>query len=83
MGVRPDALTVSTDVSAEGFKGSVVYTEYLGDNTFVYVRLGEGTLVSVRAADAVALKPDTPVTVQVAPDAIHYFSRSTRERLAA
>ena len=83
MGVRPDALTVSTDASAEGFKGSVVYTEYLGDNTFVYVRLGDGTLVSVRAADAVALKPDTPVTVQVAQDAIHYFSRSTRERLAA
>ncbi len=83
MGVRPDALTVSTDASEEGFKGSVVYTEYLGDNTFVYVRLGDGTLVSVRAADAVALKPDTPVTVQVAQDAIHYFSRSTRERLAA
>jgi len=83
IGVRPDALTIKTDASAEGFKGSVVYTEYLGDNTFVYVRLGDGTLVSVRAADAIDLKPDAPVTVQVAPDAIHYFSRSTRERLAA
>jgi len=83
IGVRPDALTVSANASAEGFKGSVVYTEYLGDNTFVYVRLGDGTLVSIRAAEAIDLKPDTPVTVQVAADAIHYFSRSTRERLAA
>lgn len=83
LGVRPDSLTITTDLAAEGFKGSVIYTEYLGDNTFIYVRLGNGTLVSIRTADAVELAPDTPVVVQVLPDAAHYFSRSTRERLAA
>ncbi|MFB9950124.1 ABC transporter ATP-binding protein [Rhizobium puerariae] len=83
IGVRPDALTVLADETADGFRGNVVYTEYLGDNTYVYVRLGDGTLVSVRSPDGIDLRPDTPVTVNVAPEAVHYFSRTTRERLAA
>ena len=83
IGVRPDALSVTADQSVQGFRGSVVYTEYLGDNTFVYVRLGDGTLVSVRSADTTDFPPDMPVIVTVASDAVHYFSRSTRERLAA
>ncbi|WP_117190381.1 ABC transporter ATP-binding protein [Rhizobium terrae] len=83
LGVRPDALSVNTDTSAAGFRGTVVYTEYLGENTYVYVRLGDGTLISVRGSAGVDLRPDTPVVVGVAPEAVHYFSRSTRERLAA
>ncbi|WGI68065.1 ABC transporter ATP-binding protein [Neorhizobium petrolearium] len=83
IGVRPDALTVSTSEATSGFRGNVVYTEYLGDNTYVYVRLGDGTLVSVRSSDGTALKPDAPVVVSVAPEAVHYFSRTTGERLAA
>ncbi|CDN48557.1 MULTISPECIES: ABC transporter ATP-binding protein [Neorhizobium] len=83
IGVRPDAMTVSTDESTEGFKGSVVYTEYLGENTYVYVRLGDGTLVGIRSSASVDLPPDTPVVITVASEEIHYFSRATRERLAA
>ncbi|MDR6818153.1 multiple sugar transport system ATP-binding protein [Neorhizobium sp. 2083] len=83
IGVRPDAMAVSTDENAKGFKGSVVYTEYLGENTYVYVRLGDGTLVGIRSSASVDLPPDTPVVIAVASEEIHYFSRATRERLAA
>ena len=83
IGVRPDAMTVSTDETGDGFKGRVVYTEYLGENTYVYVRLGDGTLVGIRSSASVDLTPDTPVVINVASEQIHYFSRATRERLAA
>ncbi|WP_244617954.1 ABC transporter ATP-binding protein [Rhizobium sp. RU35A] len=82
LGVRPDGMTVTRDTEGEGFAGTVVYTEYLGDSAFVYVRLGDAAPISVRCAPDVDFSPDTPVRVQVLPGRAHYFSRKTSERLA-
>ncbi|TRL40851.1 ABC transporter ATP-binding protein [Rhizobium straminoryzae] len=82
LGVRPDGMTVTRDTGGEGFAGTVVYTEYLGDSAFVYVRLGDAAPISVRCAPDADFAPDTPVRLQVLPGRAHYFSRKTSERLA-
>lgn len=82
IGVRPDAFSVSTDEAAQGFRGQVVYTEYLGENTYIYIRLADGALIGVSGSSEADFKPDMPVTVAVDPQAVHFFSRTTRERLS-
>ncbi|MBP0649448.1 sn-glycerol-3-phosphate ABC transporter ATP-binding protein UgpC [Mycobacterium tuberculosis] len=80
LGARPDAFTLLPD-GADGFSGRVVYTEYLGDNAFTYVRLGDGSLVSVRLAPDVHPEPDTAVRIGLVPERAHFFSRDTASRL--
>jgi multiple sugar transport system ATP-binding protein len=81
MGVRADALTLAPGAAQNGFAGSVVYTEYLGDNAFVYARLAEGTQVSVRMPPGTRFAPDEPVTLGVRPGAAHFFARADGRRL--
>jgi multiple sugar transport system ATP-binding protein len=81
LGVRPDALTILSGAEGPGLRGSVVYTEYLGDNAYVYVRLGTDHLVSVRCLPDIDLKPDAPVRLDIASGKAHYFSRQTLQRL--
>jgi multiple sugar transport system ATP-binding protein len=82
IGVRPDAMVISPDMAGEGFAAEVVYTEYLGDSAYVYVRLGDGAPVSVRCSPDTQFAPDTPVKIGIHPDKIHYFSPQTSQRLA-
>jgi multiple sugar transport system ATP-binding protein len=81
LGARPGAFVVHPGDTGPGFAGRVVYTEYLGDNAFTYVRLGDGTLTSVRLAPDVYFDPDTAVRVDLVPDRAHFFSRETGARL--
>ena len=80
LGLRPDAVTLRRD-AADGFKGQVVYTEYLGDNAYVYVRLADGTLLAARTTPHDQFAPDETVTVSVAPGAAHFFSAEDGRRL--
>ncbi|MBP0573096.1 ABC transporter ATP-binding protein, partial [Mycobacterium tuberculosis] len=79
LGARPDAFTLLPD-GADGFSGRVVYTEYLGDNAFTYVRLGDGSLVSVRLAPDVHPEPDTAVRIGLVPAPAQFSSRDTAPR---
>ncbi|MGV8855243.1 MAG: ABC transporter ATP-binding protein [Devosia sp.] len=81
LGLRPDAVKLANGVGGEGFSGQVVYTEYLGDNAYVYVRLADGTLVAARTAPNDHFEPDAPVTVTVTPGAAHFFSADDGRRL--
>tara|TARA_R110000868_G_scaffold82967_4_gene234227 strand:- start:15286 stop:16356 length:1071 start_codon:yes stop_codon:yes gene_type:complete len=81
IGVRPDAWQLSRDLSSPGVSASVVYTEYLGENAFVYVRLPEGTLVGVRTAPNDIYEPDVAVRLNCEGAAIHYFSAEDGRRL--
>ncbi|MBD8066757.1 sn-glycerol-3-phosphate ABC transporter ATP-binding protein UgpC [Devosia sp. PTR5] len=83
LGVRPDAMRLRRDASANGYAATVIYTEYLGDNAYVYARLGDGTLVSVRTGPDESYEPDTPVHVEIALEGAHFFSRETGQRLSA
>ena len=81
LGVRPDAFRVA-DPGAEGFAAQFVYAEYLGNDAYVYARMGDGTLVSVRAhPDALDHTPGTGVTLVPNPTALHFFDPETGARL--
>lgn len=82
MGVRPDGMSISPDLEGEGFAAQVVYTEYLGDSAYVYVKMGEGAPVSIRCTPDTQYAPDTPVKIRVLPDKLHFFSSKTSQRLA-
>ena len=82
MGVRPDGMSISPDLQDEGFAAQVVYTEYLGDSAYVYVKMGEGAPVSIRCTPDTQYAPDTPVKIRVMADKLHFFSSKTSQRLA-
>jgi lactose/L-arabinose transport system ATP-binding protein len=81
LGLRSDAVTLSRDADAPGFAGQVVYTEYLGDNAYVYVRLVDGTLLAARTGPDDLYEPDTAVTVSVLPGSAHLFSATDGRRI--
>lgn len=80
LGARPDALRLGRGVG-DGFSATVIYTEYLGDNAYVYARLADGTLVTVRTAPGEGSEPDTPAHVSLKPGGAHFFSRADGRRL--
>ena len=81
MGVRPDAWSLSRDLAGPGISASVVYTEYLGENAFVYARLADGALVGVRTTPNDLYEPDEAVRLWVDQGAIHFFSAEDGRRL--
>jgi ABC-type sugar transport system ATPase subunit len=81
VGVRPDGWAMTPGTEGPGLRGNVIYTEYLGDNAYVYVRLGNDHLVSVRCGPDISLSPDAPVLLDVLPGKAHYFSRQSLQRL--
>ena len=82
LGLRHDAVRLARGDSGEGFSAQVVYTEYLGESAYVYVRLADGTLLSARTDPNDSFAPDAPVTVTVEPGAVHFFSAENGRRLA-
>ena len=82
LGLRSDAVRLEPGTTGDGFAAQVVYTEYLGDNAYVYVRLADGTLLAARTAPNDSFPPDALVTVKVEPGAGHYFSAEDGRRLA-
>jgi len=81
LGLRPDAIRLSRGQEGEGLSASVVYTEYLGDNAYVYARLADGTLLSARTTPNDLFAPDEAVTVTAEPGSAHYFSAEDGRRL--
>ena len=81
LGLRPDSVRLVRDADAEGLRAVVEYTEYLGDNAFVYARLADGTLLSARTTPNDLFAPDEAVTVQVDPASTHFFSAEDGRRL--
>ncbi|UYN99161.1 MAG: sn-glycerol-3-phosphate ABC transporter ATP-binding protein UgpC [Devosia sp.] len=82
LGLRSDAVRLQRGTGVDGFAAQVVYTEYLGDNAFVYARLANGTLLAARTTPNDLFVPDEAVTVTVEPGAAHLFSAEDGRRLA-
>jgi len=81
LGLRPDAVRLQRGQGGEGLTATVVYTEYLGDNAYVYARLADGTVLSARTTPNDLFAPDELVTVTIEPGAAHYFSAEHGRRL--
>jgi ABC-type sugar transport system ATPase subunit len=82
LGLRADALALHRGTPGSGLPASVIYTEYLGDNAYVYARLGNGTQISVRTSPNENFECDETVAVEVRPEAAHFFARKDGRRLA-
>ncbi|WP_404401517.1 ABC transporter ATP-binding protein [Pelagibacterium halotolerans] len=81
VGMRPDALEIAEGDAPEGFGADVVYTEYLGNDAYVYARLADGTLVSVRATPKTYYPANARITVMPRAEALHYFDSTSGARL--
>ena len=81
IGVRPDAMRLQRTPTSETIPATVVYTEYLGENAFVYARLTDGTLVGIRTAPNDLYEPDASVGLLLDSQAIHFFSAENGRRL--
>ena len=75
-GIRPEHVEVST-VEREGWlKAKVYVTELMGNETFVFLRLGNEKIVARAAADFRA-DMDTPVWVRIEKDKAGFFDSKT------
>jgi ABC-type sugar transport system ATPase subunit len=82
LGVRADALALKRGAASNALAASVIYTEYLGDNAYVYARLGDGTQVSVRTSPDEHFANDENVAIEVRPEMAHFFAKKDGRRLA-
>jgi multiple sugar transport system ATP-binding protein len=83
IGIRPDAIRLQRTPTEGSIPATVVYTEYLGENAFVYARLVDGTLVGIRTTPNDLYEPDASVGLLLDNDAIHFFSPQDGRRLPA
>ena len=72
LGVRPEHLTTGGDES--GMAGTVEVIEQLGESHFLYVRLADGKLVTVRAAGDAAIRSRSTVRIAIDGATCHVFT---------
>lgn len=61
----------------------VSIVEYLGDESVIHGRLGDGTAIILREKGGVELSPGDKVSIDVeSADALHFFSADDGERVA-
>ncbi len=82
LGVRPGGCKILGATSkTKGMAGEVLLEEYLGDATYVHVRLDSGENIVVREDPAKRHAPGARVTIEMDPAAIHLFDAATGKRL--
>ncbi|TCT39908.1 ABC transporter ATP-binding protein [Martelella mediterranea] len=82
IGARPDNFELEAGHGEDGFAGKVIYTEYLGDDSYVYVRLRSGEQVTVRVPQSIFFDADADVTVTAKLDTLHVFDRASGLRVS-
>lgn len=79
LGIRPEhTLLTNGDSRANTIQGSVAFVEKLGEASYLYVRLPDGQLITVRESGDSANKIDDPISVYLAPDSMHAFKQDGR-----
>ncbi|MEK6285826.1 MAG: ABC transporter ATP-binding protein [Acidobacteriota bacterium] len=76
LGIRPEHVEVSTAERDGWLKAKVYVTELMGNETFVFLRLGDEKIVARAAADFRA-DMDTPVWVRIEMDKAGFFDSKT------
>ncbi|NOZ33313.1 MAG: sn-glycerol-3-phosphate ABC transporter ATP-binding protein UgpC [Alphaproteobacteria bacterium] len=87
LGVRPGGCDLrpanAGKLEKTALAGEVMLEEYLGDASFVHVRLDEGANVIVRQQTSNRQVPGTKVHVVLDPAALHLFDATSGQRLGA
>ncbi len=72
---------VSAKSKTADLLGEVLLEEYLGDATYVHIKLKSGAHVVVREDPAKTYKIGETVGIKVAPLSIHLFDKKSGKRL--
>jgi ABC-type sugar transport system ATPase subunit len=80
LGIRAEALTLSTEAASGGIPGIVTQTELVGPDLIAYVRLG-GQEIWCRTDPRSPVRQNDPVFVGFKPDEIHLFDPKTEASL--
>jgi multiple sugar transport system ATP-binding protein len=80
MGIRPEHIQVETAERGGWIAATVYVTELMGNETFVFLRLG-GAKVIARAAADFRAEIETPVWIRLEMDRADFFDAATGEAL--
>ena len=79
LGIRPEhALPGNGDSMANTIKGSVAFVEKLGEASYLYLRLPDGQLITVRESGDTVSKIGDLIPVYLSPDSLHAFGPDGR-----
>ncbi|HEX3187926.1 MAG TPA: ABC transporter ATP-binding protein [Pyrinomonadaceae bacterium] len=76
IGIRPEHVAVLTERESGAIPATVYVTELMGNETFVFLSVGNNRLVARAPADFRA-ELESPVWLQVVADKAHYFDPQT------
>ena len=80
VGVRPNGFDVSAD-TAEGLVGSLMGEEYLGAESYLHVKMGNGGLAVVQVHPDHGWKIGQKLALRLRPGNLHLFDGQTGKRL--
>jgi multiple sugar transport system ATP-binding protein len=76
IGIRPEHIHVFTEPQNGAIAATVYVTELMGNETFVFLSVGNNKLIARAAADFRA-ELESPVWVRIDAEKAHYFDRQT------
>jgi multiple sugar transport system ATP-binding protein len=80
LGIRPEHMEISTAEHAAWLRASVYVTELMGNETFVFLRLGALKIIARAPADFRA-EPETPVWMRFESSKLDFFDADSGEAL--
>jgi len=80
LGIRPEHITVNHESHRDAIGATVYVTELMGNESFVFLNLGDYKLIARAPADFRA-DMDTQVGLHFAVEKLHFFNCSTRNRI--
>lgn len=76
LGVRPEDVRISTEERAGWFQSRVYVTELMGNETFLFLQLGEEKIIARTNAD-LQVEIETPVWISFNDGAMHFFDAAS------
>ena len=76
IGIRPEHISVLTEPQNNAIPATVYVTELMGNETFVFLSVGNNKLIARAAADFRA-ELESPVWLRIDAEKAHYFDRQT------
>jgi multiple sugar transport system ATP-binding protein len=73
LGIRPEHITL---VSAGGIPAQVQTVEHLGSETFLYVSVGSGEVLTIRVNGDTDVQPDQQIQIELDSKFAHLFDRN-------
>lgn len=74
IGIRPENVRLeAVNSTTQGVVGQVTYAEYLGENSFIHVRVPSGATLIAKEEGTARVRIDDPIKLVFAPEHIHVF----------